>query len=58
MDIAAGNGLSGAEAMVEMAKVHGVKHIFRLCGETTPPSYDALNRLDTVRARTTTQSDG
>lgn len=38
------NELSGAEAMVRMLKLHGVKHIFGLCGDTTLPFYDALYR--------------
>jgi acetolactate synthase-1/2/3 large subunit len=46
LDVAASNTLSGAEAMVEMLKGHGVKHIFGLCGDTTLPFYDALYRLD------------
>ncbi|HSG95229.1 MAG TPA: thiamine pyrophosphate-binding protein, partial [Afifellaceae bacterium] len=46
VDAAAGNRLSGAEAMVEMLKRHGVRHIFGLCGDTTLPFYDALYRLD------------
>jgi acetolactate synthase-1/2/3 large subunit len=38
--------LSGAEAMVHMLQLHGVKHIFGLCGDTSLPFYDALYRLD------------
>jgi acetolactate synthase-1/2/3 large subunit len=38
--------LSGAEAMVRMLQLHGVKHIFGLCGDTSLPFYDALARLD------------
>ncbi len=38
--------ISGAEAMVRMLQAHGVKHIFGLCGDTTLPFYDALQRLD------------
>lgn len=40
------NTISGAEAMVRMLEVHGVRHIFGLCGDTTLPFYDALYRLD------------
>ena len=38
--------ISGAEAMVRLLQAHGVKHIFGLCGDTTLPFYDALQRLD------------
>jgi acetolactate synthase-1/2/3 large subunit len=38
--------MSGAEAMVRMLQLHGVKHIFGLCGDTSLPFYDALYRLD------------
>jgi acetolactate synthase I/II/III large subunit len=38
--------ISGAEAMVRMVQLHGVKHIFGLCGDTSLPFYDALYRLD------------
>lgn len=38
--------LSGAEAMVRMLQIYGVKHIFGLCGDTSLPFYDALFRLD------------
>jgi acetolactate synthase I/II/III large subunit len=37
--------LTGAEAVVEMLKVHGVEIIFGLCGDTSLPFYDALARL-------------
>ncbi|HEX3953503.1 MAG TPA: thiamine pyrophosphate-binding protein [Stellaceae bacterium] len=40
------NELSGAEAFVRMLQLHGVKHIFGLCGDTSLPLYDALFRLD------------
>ena len=40
------NELSGAEAFVRMLQLHGVKHIFGLCGDTSLPFYDALYRLD------------
>ena len=38
--------MSGAEALVRMLKLHGVEHIFGLCGDTSLPFYDALQRLD------------
>src|SRR5215510_16600665 len=38
--------LSGAEALVRLLQLHGVKYIFGLCGDTTLPFYDALYRLD------------
>src|ERR687896_296689 len=34
--------LSGAEAVVEMLRAHGVEVIFGLCGDTSLPLYDAL----------------
>ncbi len=37
--------VSGAEAVVEMLKAHGVEAIFGLCGDTSLPLYDALARL-------------
>src|SRR5579872_2234905 len=40
------NELSGAEAFVRMLQLHGVRHIFGLCGDTSLPLYDALYRLD------------
>jgi acetolactate synthase I/II/III large subunit len=41
--------LSGAEAVVEMLRAHGVEVIFGLCGDTSLPLYDALSRLGGVR---------
>ncbi len=38
--------LTGAEALVRMLSLNGVKHIFGLCGDTSLPFYDALARLD------------
>jgi acetolactate synthase-1/2/3 large subunit len=38
--------VTGAEAFVRMLQLHGVKHIFGLCGDTSLPLYDALARLD------------
>ncbi len=40
------NELTGAEALVEMLRLHGVKHVFGLCGDTTLPFYDAMARMD------------
>ncbi len=37
--------MTGAEAAVEMLKLHGVEIIFGLCGDTSLPFYDALARL-------------
>ena len=37
--------LTGAEAAVEMLKLHGVEILFGLCGDTSLPFYDALARL-------------
>src|SRR3954468_23111524 len=36
----------GAEAFVRMLQLHGVRHIFGLCGDTSQPLYDALYRLE------------
>ena len=36
----------GAEAFVRMLQLHGVNHVFGLCGDTSLPLYDALYRLD------------
>ena len=38
--------MTGGEALVRMLQLHGVKHIFGLCGDTSLPFYDALYRLD------------
>lgn len=38
--------ISGADAFVKMLQLQGVKHIFGLCGDTSLPFYDALQRLD------------
>ena len=40
------NSPNGAEAMVRMLSLHGVRDIFGLCGDTSLPFYDALARLD------------
>ena len=39
------DSITGAEAAVEMLKLHGVEFIFGLCGDTSLPFYDALARL-------------
>src|SRR3989440_6356762 len=36
--------MTGAEALLEMLKAHGVEVIFGLCGDTSLPLYDALAR--------------
>ena len=41
--------LTGAEAVVEMLRAHGVETIFGLCGDTSLPLYDALARLGAIR---------
>jgi acetolactate synthase I/II/III large subunit len=40
-----GATLTGAEAVVEMLRGHGVEILFGLCGDTSLPFYDALARL-------------
>jgi acetolactate synthase-1/2/3 large subunit len=39
------NQLSGAEALVRMLELHGVDHVFGLCGDTSLPLYDVLFRM-------------
>jgi acetolactate synthase I/II/III large subunit len=41
--------LTGADAVVEMLRAHGVEVIFGLCGDTSLPLYDALGRLGSIR---------
>ena len=41
--------LTGAEAVVEMLRAHGVEVIFGLCGDTSLPLYDAMARLGSMR---------
>jgi acetolactate synthase-1/2/3 large subunit len=41
--------LTGADAVVEMLRAHGVEVIFGLCGDTSLPLYDALARLGSIR---------
>ena len=38
--------MNGADGLVRMLQLNGVKHIFGLCGDTSLPFYDALARLD------------
>ena len=38
--------MTGADALVRMLQLNGVKHIFGLCGDTSLPFYDAMARLD------------
>ncbi len=38
--------INGADALVRMLQLNGVKHIFGLCGDTSLPFYDAMARLD------------
>jgi acetolactate synthase-1/2/3 large subunit len=41
--------LTGADAVVEMLKAHGVEVVFGLCGDTSLPLYDALARSGSIR---------
>jgi acetolactate synthase-1/2/3 large subunit len=41
--------ITGAEAVVEMLKAHGVDTVFGLCGDTSLPLYDALARLGSIK---------
>ncbi len=38
--------MNGADALVRLLQLNGVKHVFGLCGDTSLPFYDALARLD------------
>ncbi len=40
------NQTTGAEALVRLLAAHGTRDIFGLCGDTSLPFYDALQRLD------------
>lgn len=40
------SSMNGAEALVRMLQLNGVKHVFGLCGDTSLPFYDAMARLD------------
>ena len=37
--------LTGAQALIRMLQLHGVRHVFGLCGDTSLPYYDALATL-------------
>jgi acetolactate synthase-1/2/3 large subunit len=37
--------MNGADALVEMLKAHGVRHVFGLCGDTSLPFYDAMRSI-------------
>lgn len=39
------NQMNGADALVEMLKAHGVRHVFGLCGDTSLPFYDAMRSI-------------
>src|SRR5437870_7751509 len=54
---ARGATLSGAEAVVEMLKAHGVEILFGLCGDTSLPFYDALARLPHGMRHTLTRDE-
>ena len=41
--------MTGAEAVVEMLRAHGVEVIFGLCGDTSLPLYDALARQRSIQ---------
>jgi acetolactate synthase-1/2/3 large subunit len=41
--------MTGAEAVVEMLRAHGVEVIFGLCGDTSLPLYDVLARQGSIR---------
>ena len=41
--------ITGAEAVVEILKAHGVDTVFGLCGDTSLPLYDALARLGSIK---------
>ena len=41
--------LTGAEAVVDMLRAHGVDTLFGLCGDTSLPFYDALARSGSIR---------
>ncbi len=38
------NATTAAEAVVALLRMHGVQHVFGLCGDTSLPLYDALYR--------------
>ena len=37
---------TAAEALVRLLQLHGVQHVFGLCGDTSLPYYDAFHRLE------------
>lgn len=39
------SSFNGADGLVRMLQLNGVKHIFGLCGDTSLPFYDAMARL-------------
>jgi acetolactate synthase I/II/III large subunit len=41
--------LTGAEAVVEMLRLHGVEVVFGLCGDTSLPLYDVFARTSDLR---------
>jgi len=41
--------LTGAEAVVEMLRAHGVEVVFGLCGDTSLPLYDAFHHSGGIR---------
>jgi acetolactate synthase-1/2/3 large subunit len=43
-----GATVTGAEAVVEMLRAHGVEVVFGLCGDTSLPLYDAMARLGSL----------
>jgi acetolactate synthase I/II/III large subunit len=43
------SALTGAEAVVEMLRAHGVEVLFGLCGDTSLPLYDALYRSASLK---------
>lgn len=46
MAIVGDNSLTGAEALVKLLDAFGVRHIFGLCGDTSLPFYDAMQRME------------
>ena len=46
MESSGDNSLTGAEALVQLLQGFGVQYIFGLCGDTSLPFYDAMQRLD------------
>jgi acetolactate synthase-1/2/3 large subunit len=49
MDLTTGENstiMSAGDSVVRMLQYHGVKHIFGVCGDTSLPFYDSMNKLD------------